>query len=93
MSELSLELYQWEKRAFEQGAQLALQVEGDLVVVTGRPDAMQRALPLADLHWIEIEGYIRALVHDPIPHRGRMLANALWRRIQMRRRANAVRNV
>jgi hypothetical protein len=87
MSELTLELYAWEKKAFEEGAQLALQVEGDIVVVTGKPEAMHRALPLKDLHWVELEGYIRALVYDPIPHRGRQLANALLKRIQ-RRRAN-----
>lgn len=55
---------------------LMLDIQGDQVVVTGPREAVSRAIDLHLLNYVEIDGFIQATVPDPIPHRGREIANA-----------------
>ena len=48
----------------------------DYVVVTGPRETMRRALDLPLCPYIEVDGWIRAEVYDPVPARGRQIANA-----------------
>lgn len=48
----------------------------DQVVITARKDKIPKVMDLSLLRYIEIDGFIRAEMHDPVPHRGRQVANA-----------------
>lgn len=78
MPELSVELDKWEQRAFGSNASLSIEVEGDVCVITGPANVIKRAVDLGFCHYVEFDGYIRAEVSDPIPHRSRQNVNAVW---------------
>ena len=90
MSELTMDLYQWEKAAFERRrrqALLAIEVDGDHVTVAGPACVVKSVMDTSLLDYIEVDGMIRTRLYDPIPHRSRQVANAalkvvgkLWRR-------------
>ena len=57
-------------------------MDRDEVVVTGERDVVAEVVDLGLCRYIESEGYVRALVHDPIPYRGREIANAAMRDVR-----------
>lgn len=58
------------------GPKLMLEVDGDQVTVTGDRETVGKVLDLHLHDYIEADGFIRAKMADPIPHRGREIANA-----------------
>lgn len=87
MPELSVELEQWEAKAFERKrkpASLSIEVDGEAVVITGPAKIIQRAIDLGFCHYVQFDGFIRAAFDDPIPHNARQRVNALisklWRK-------------
>jgi hypothetical protein len=87
MPELTCELYDWETKAFQRKrrpASLSIEVDADSVVITGPSDVLRKAMDLGFCHHIEFNGFIRAALDDPIPHRAKIAVNAalhkLWRK-------------
>lgn len=88
MSELSIALHEWEEKAFarrRKPASMSIEVDGDAAVITGPAHVIRRAVDLGILNYVEFDGYIRASLDDPIPHRARRMANAVLQKIWKRR--------
>ena len=59
-------------------AKLFIDVEGDEVVLIGKKEVVSRAVDLsALLHVDEIDGFVRAVMWDPIPHRRAQVTNGI----------------
>jgi hypothetical protein len=86
MSELSVSLLQWEQSAFERGAKAAIDIEGDTVTVSGPSSTMRRIVDLALLNYVEVDGMIRTMIRDPIPHSSRQKVNALIKKMYGKKR-------
>lgn len=86
MPELSIELDKWEQRAFDKNTSMSIEVDGDAAVITAPAHIIKRAIDLSLCHYVEFDGYVRTVLHDPIPHRARMCINSLLQRIARRKK-------
>jgi hypothetical protein len=83
MPELTCELYDYEKAAFERKrkpATLSIEVDGDEAVITGPASVLRKAMDLNLCHWVQFNGFIRVKLDDPIPHKERIAINAVLRK-------------
>ena len=55
-----------------------IDAENDEVVLIGRKEVVAQVVDLSTLlHVQEIDGFVRAVMWDPIPHRGAQVANGI----------------
>jgi hypothetical protein len=86
MSELSVSLLQWEQAAFKRGAKATIDIDGDRVTVSGPAATMRRVVDLALLNYVEVDGMIRTMIRDTIPHGSRQKINALIKKMWGKKR-------
>ena len=72
---------------------ICIEVRGDRAVVTGPKTVMGKVFNLPEMNYIEIDGKIQTVVHDPIAHSGESAMNSVMQLHRTEARADIMREI
>lgn len=85
MLSIKIELDEWQRKAFERKrkpALLAIEIEDDNVLVSGPSCVVKKIMDTSLLDYVEVDGFMKTLVYDPVPNRAKQVVNAMTKYVR-----------